>query len=97
MIYDESPWEWMTRAACRGEFSTMMPRGRPGGGTTSETLRDVARAREICRACSEREPCLEYALTCGPGGGPAKDGIWADCSPDELRAIARSRRMARAS
>lgn len=94
-VYDYP--EWRSYARCRGEFETMMPRGRPGGGPMPGIHEQIARARAICAQCSVVEPCLEYALSCGPQGGPAKDGVWAGCTPEDLRAIARARRLARAS
>lgn len=89
--------EWRNRAACRGQDRVMLPRGREGGGTVPGIHDKITKARAICAQCTERAPCLEYALTCGGQGGPAKEGVWAGYVPEELQAIARARRLGRST
>ena len=89
--------QWLERAACRGKHDMFLPRGNPGGGTVPGIHDKIVRARAICASCPVAGPCLEYALTCGSQGGPAKEGVWAGMTAEELQALARERRAGRAS
>ncbi|MGI8938310.1 MAG: WhiB family transcriptional regulator [Iamia sp.] len=81
----EEEEEWQLRAACRGPHSAAFY------PPTSQERRDEkaareARAKEICRTCTVREPCLEYALKIREN-----HGIWGGFSESERRNIAAAR------
>ncbi|MBO0730142.1 MAG: WhiB family transcriptional regulator [Acidimicrobiaceae bacterium] len=69
---------WRQRAACRGvEPDVFYP-------VSDE---DAEQAKAICRGCSVREACLEWALTTRE-----KDGVWGGATERERRRIIRQRR-----
>lgn len=71
--------DWSERARCRGvDPSIFFPdqKGRDGANE----------AKALCRECSVRRQCLEYALLHGDRG------IWGGMTEKERRAIRRSRR-----
>jgi len=71
-------YEWRDRAACRGaETDVFFP-----DGTTGPALRDIERAKRICRGCPVRAWCLDWALDHG-----AAFGIWGGFTEDERRAM----------
>ncbi len=45
-------------------------------------------ARRICATCSEKAPCLEYALL-----NRIEHGVWGGCSERERRRILKRRRL----
>ncbi|MBO2448734.1 WhiB family transcriptional regulator [Actinomadura barringtoniae] len=65
---------WMSRAACIGcDPEIFFSLHRPGG---------TARARQICRSCSVRNECLEYALAAGE-----RFGIWGGATFEQRRTM----------
>lgn len=69
---------WRQRAACRGvDPDIFYP--------VSDEEADEAKA--ICRACTVREACLEWALT-----QRERDGVWGGATERERRRIIRQRR-----
>ncbi len=66
--------EWMASAACRESDPAMFFPSR--GEVTDE-------ARELCRECPARGPCLDFALEQG------LVGVWGGTSDRERRAIRR--------
>lgn len=74
---------WRDYANCLGMDTDLFFPGK--GASTRE-------AKEVCRGCIVREPCLEYALT-----NVEKFGIWGGMSESERRRIRRGRALARAA
>lgn len=72
---------WQRHANCLGLDASLFFPER--GASTRE-------AKEVCRGCTVREHCLEYALVTGE-----KFGIWGGMSERERRRIRRSRAQAR--
>lgn len=69
---------WRERAACRGvDPDIFYP--------VSEE--DAEEAKAICRSCSVREACLEYALS-----RRERDGVWGGATERDRRRILRQRR-----
>ena len=78
---DESSWQ--LQANCLGVDPDLFFPER--GASTKE-------AKAVCRGCTVREDCLEYALANGE-----KFGIWGGLSERERRRIRRQRALARAA
>ncbi len=71
--------EWQSRAACRHEDPELFfPTGTSGPDTTHQ----IRRAKEVCRICSVRISCLEYAIV-----HSEEDGIWGGMTSDERRTL----------
>jgi WhiB family redox-sensing transcriptional regulator len=69
---------WMSRAACIGcDPETFFSLHLPGAS---------ARARQICRSCSVRTECLEYALA-----AEEHFGVWGGATPRQRRRMLRYR------
>lgn len=70
---------WQLRAACRGPQSTVF---FPPASfeRKDEKLERESRAKEICRQCAVREPCLEYALRI-----KEPHGIWGGLNESERK------------
>jgi WhiB family redox-sensing transcriptional regulator len=69
---------WIQRAGCRDQDTDLFY-PEVGGGT-------VAKAKQICRGCPVREPCLEYALQ-----QEDPHGIWGGLSPSEREELLKLR------
>ena len=74
---------WQHEANCLGVDPDLFFPER--GASTKE-------AKGVCRGCTVREDCLEYALANGE-----KFGIWGGLSERERRRIRRQRALARAA
>jgi WhiB family transcriptional regulator, redox-sensing transcriptional regulator len=73
---------WMSRGACRGEDPGLFfPLSESGS-----SLRQIERARAICRRCPVLTTCLPYAID------THQEGIWGATTDDERRAIRQSAR-----
>ena len=70
---------WQVRAACRGPQSTVFfpP---PSFERKDEKLEREARAKEICRTCPVKAPCLDYAIAI-----KEPHGIWGGLNEVERR------------
>lgn len=70
---------WQIRASCRGpQAAVFFP---PAAfERKDEKLQREARAKEICRTCPVRQPCLDYALEIRE-----PHGIWGGLSEAERR------------
>lgn len=70
---------WQIRAACRGpQAAVFFP---PASFERKEDkLAREARAKDICRTCPVRQPCLEYAVQIRE-----PHGIWGGLSEAERR------------
>lgn len=73
--------EWQLRAACRGpQAEVFFPPG------TFERKEDKIgrelRAKDICRTCPVRRPCLDYALQIRE-----PHGIWGGLNENERKAL----------
>ena len=73
---------WMLQASCRGANTREF---FPSNGLGVEA------AQRVCRACTVREECLEYALL-----HRIEQGVWGGASERERRRILRQRRRANA-
>jgi WhiB family redox-sensing transcriptional regulator len=72
---------WRDDAACRAaDPDLFFPIS-----TTGPALRQIAKAKRICRTCPAQTQCLAWAL-----GNGVTDGVWGGTTEDERRAIARS-------
>ncbi len=83
-LYDETEAEersWQDFANCLGVDPDLFFPER--GASTRE-------AKEVCRGCTVREDCLEYALQNGE-----RFGVWGGMSERERRRIRRQRALAR--
>lgn len=67
---------WRDRANCLGLNHQMFPR-------THKDISYITIARQICRDCDVREPCLENALQYPPTD---MHGVWAGLTPRQLAA-----------
>src|SRR4051794_30078434 len=71
---------WHDEAACRHEDPELFfPIG-----TTGPAILQVEEAREVCRGCPVKEPCLQWALECG-----VDHGVWGGLTEDERRSFRR--------
>lgn len=71
--------EWQFRAACRGPQATVFfpP---PRFERKEEKLQREARAKDVCRTCSVRGACLEFAIDIRE-----PHGIWGGLNEAERR------------
>jgi len=69
-------WDWLQRAACRGETEPFFSRGKD----------NLAHARELCQGCVVRTECLAYALS-----DPELEGVWAGLTAKQRQQIRRRR------
>lgn len=76
---------WQVRAACRGPQSAVF---FPPGTLErkDEKVEREGRAKEICRTCSVRVPCLDYAVAIRE-----QHGIWGGLNETERKHLAASR------
>jgi WhiB family transcriptional regulator, redox-sensing transcriptional regulator len=77
---------WQDRAACRG--MEMLFHGPDDEPPPEREIRE-AKAKEVCRQCPVRMPCLDFALS-----NSIKHGIWGGLNEQE-RARERRRRTRR--
>lgn len=78
-LWQPTDKNWRERAACyrKGNAIFFVGRGQ-----------DTRPAKEVCKQCSIRELCLEYALR-----NEERHGIWGGTSERERRVMRRLRRM----
>jgi WhiB family redox-sensing transcriptional regulator len=79
--YQRKEDDWQDRAACRGPFATTFYPPTQTEGRADRAERE-ARAKAICRACSVRLECLDFALTVRE-----PYGIWGGLSEAERRTL----------
>jgi WhiB family redox-sensing transcriptional regulator len=77
--------EWQIRAACRGPHSEVFYPPTSFERRDEKAARE-ARAKEICRTCPVKSPCLEYALKIREN-----HGIWGGLSEAERRNLVAAR------
>ncbi len=71
---------WRRHSACRGlDPEIFYP----------ATDEEASAAKVVCKVCSVRETCLEFALS-----GREKEGVWGGATEKERRRILRQRRRA---
>ena len=71
--------EWSERSSCKGvDPDLFFPEGPSAA---------LAQAKEICRGCPVRNPCLDYAID-----NNERFGVWGGTSERERRRITRARR-----
>ncbi|MBC9713948.1 WhiB family transcriptional regulator [Streptomyces sp. TRM66268-LWL] len=76
--------KWMERAACVGEDPELFfPVGTTGPG-----LRDVRKAKAVCRRCPVAGQCLDWALRMGQ-----TTGVWGGTSETERARMLRAARL----
>jgi WhiB family redox-sensing transcriptional regulator len=76
-------YSWRDHALCRDtDPELFFP-----VGTTGIALVQIDKARQVCRECTVRAECLEYALDTNQDSG-----IWGGLSEEERRVIRRQRR-----
>jgi WhiB family redox-sensing transcriptional regulator len=69
---------WRARAACRNlDPDLFFP-----VSTTGPALGQIEAAKAVCRGCTARTECLEFALATNQ-----EAGIWGGMSEDERRAL----------
>lgn len=76
---------WQVRAACRGPESSVFFPPAVGERKEERELRET-KAKAICRACSVRAECLEYALSIRE-----PHGIWGGLNEHERRELVATR------
>ena len=76
----ERPWEWQSRAACRGVDTANFyhPENERG---SSRTRRERA-AKAVCATCTVIEGCLRWALRTRE-----QYGVWGGLSAEEREAL----------
>ena len=76
-------YSWRDHALCRDtDPELFFP-----VGTTGIALVQIDKARQVCRECTVRAECLDYALETNQDSG-----IWGGLSEEERRVIRRQRR-----
>ena len=77
--------EWRQHAACTDvDVNLFFPIG-----VTGPAVDQIAKAKAVCRACSARDCCLEFALVTHQDYG-----VWGGATEDERRVMRRQRRAA---
>lgn len=72
--------DWRHAAACRDEEPELFfPIG-----TSGPALLQLEQAKAVCRGCTVKSDCLQWALESGQDAG-----VWGGMSEDERRAIKR--------
>ena len=72
---DTEGMDWRNNAACRGvDPDLFFPLG-----TSGASLLQIDEAKQICRTCPVRAPCLRWALDSGDAG------VWGGTTEDERR------------
>ena len=61
-------------------------------GSTGPALVQLENARQVCRSCPVRLPCLEWAIGVG-----INEGIWGGLSETERQSLRRRRRSGRST
>lgn len=74
---DAEDTDWRHHAACRD----MDPELFFPLGTSDANLLQIQAAKQICRTCPVRQPCLRWALDSGDAG------IWGGTTDDERRSL----------
>jgi WhiB family redox-sensing transcriptional regulator len=70
--------DWREQAACRGvDPDLFFPIG-----TSGPALLQIDEAKQVCRTCAVRKPCLEWALGRGEDAG-----VWGGTTDDERRIL----------
>lgn len=71
--------DWQLRSACRGPQATIF---FPPGTfeRKADKLHREAQAKEICRTCPVRRPCLDYAISI-----KEQHGIWGGLNEAERK------------
>jgi WhiB family transcriptional regulator, redox-sensing transcriptional regulator len=78
--------DWRSQAACTSHDPELFfPIG-----STGPALGQLEQARQVCRSCPARLPCLEWAI-----GASINDGIWGGLSETERQSLRRRRRSGR--
>jgi len=78
--------QWQSEAECRGTASNMF---FPPSSLSADELYQVNQiALEICKACSVREECLEFAVE---NPSLVLAGTWGGKTDKQLRALRRRR------
>ena len=81
IIDDAESRVWRAASACRDtDPDLFFP-----VGTTGTALEQIKAAKAICKECTVRAECLEYALV-----NNQESGIWGGTSEDERRALRKS-------
>jgi len=75
------PKSWFSQSACLGKTKLMFPKEH-------KDITYIAQARAICKACTVRRKCLEYALEFPPAD---MHGVWAGYTSRQLAAEQRKR------
>ena len=73
--------DWQLKAACRGPHSEVFFPPESFERKADKVVRE-AQAKEICRTCPVRTPCLDYALSIREG-----NGIWGGLNEAERREL----------
>lgn len=74
--FEPQPELWKEQAACADtDPELFFP-----VGTTGPAIEQIETAKQICRLCTVREECLEYALAMNE-----QHGIWGGLTEDERR------------
>ncbi|MBI2708154.1 MAG: WhiB family transcriptional regulator [Actinobacteria bacterium] len=76
---------WQLRAACRGPQSAVFFPPNTFERKDDKVERE-SRAKEICRTCPVREPCLAYAIKI-----KEQHGIWGGLNEAERRSLVPAR------
>jgi hypothetical protein len=74
-VTPEPPWEWMTRAACKGQTRRFFPADHETGVTRRNIAALVA---EFCDRCPVRPECAD-------AGANETAGIWGGIDRDQQR------------
>jgi len=70
--------QWLSLAACRSyDPSLFFP-----VGTTGPSIREIEKAKRICRGCEVQAECLQYAL-----GNGAQHGIFGGLTEEERQRL----------
>lgn len=85
-VFDWDNEGWRDQAACRSvDAELFFP-----SGSTGAAIDRIQSAKEVCRSCPVKDPCLRFALETNQ-----EAGVWGGQDEDERRRLRRVRRAGR--
>lgn len=82
VFLEVKPPDWHKEAQCNGTSNEIFFVDSPDGDKTNEWAERTSIAKSICKACTVRLECLEYAIDTRQ-----EKGIWGGLTPRERRRV----------